>query len=64
MRASPGLESGRRGQIERMKLRIVPTIVAAKTMIIADLAVFLASPRGRYVNGTVVDVDGGGRFRA
>lgn len=31
---------------------------------IADLAVFLASPRGRYVNGTVVDVDGGGMFRA
>lgn len=31
---------------------------------IADLAVFLASQRGRYVNGTVVDVDGGGMFRA
>ena len=31
---------------------------------IADLAVFLASPRGQYVNGTVVDVDGGGMFRA
>ena len=31
---------------------------------IAELAVFLASPRGRYVNGTVVDVDGGGMFRA
>ncbi len=31
---------------------------------IADLAVFLASPRGAYVNGTVVDVDGGGMFRA
>ncbi|MBR0679938.1 SDR family NAD(P)-dependent oxidoreductase [Roseomonas eburnea] len=31
---------------------------------IADLAVFLASPRGTYVNGTVVDVDGGGMFRA
>ncbi|WP_137126786.1 short-chain dehydrogenase/reductase [Roseomonas sp. HF4] len=31
---------------------------------IADLAVFLASPRGHYVNGTVVDVDGGGMFRA
>lgn len=30
---------------------------------IADLAVFLASPRGRYVSGTVVDVDGGGMFR-
>jgi 3-oxoacyl-[acyl-carrier protein] reductase len=30
---------------------------------IADLAVFLASPRGAYVNGTVVDVDGGGMFR-
>jgi 3-oxoacyl-[acyl-carrier protein] reductase len=30
---------------------------------IADLAVFLASPRGQYVNGTVVDVDGGGMFR-
>jgi NAD(P)-dependent dehydrogenase (short-subunit alcohol dehydrogenase family) len=30
---------------------------------IADLAVFLASPRGHYVNGTVVDVDGGGMFR-
>jgi NAD(P)-dependent dehydrogenase (short-subunit alcohol dehydrogenase family) len=30
---------------------------------IADLAVFLASPRGTYVNGTVVDVDGGGMFR-
>jgi len=31
---------------------------------IADLAVFLASPRGVYVNGTVVDVDGGGMWRA
>ncbi|WP_270938401.1 short-chain dehydrogenase/reductase [Falsiroseomonas oryzae] len=31
---------------------------------IADLACFLASPRGAYVNGTVVDVDGGGMFRA
>jgi NAD(P)-dependent dehydrogenase (short-subunit alcohol dehydrogenase family) len=30
---------------------------------IADLAVFLASPRGVYVNGTVVDVDGGGMWR-
>jgi NAD(P)-dependent dehydrogenase (short-subunit alcohol dehydrogenase family) len=30
---------------------------------IADLSVFLASPRGGYVNGTVVDVDGGGMFR-
>ena len=30
---------------------------------IADLAVFLASPRGAYLNGTVVDVDGGGTFR-
>jgi NAD(P)-dependent dehydrogenase (short-subunit alcohol dehydrogenase family) len=30
---------------------------------IADLAVFLASPKGAYVNGTVVDVDGGGMFR-
>jgi hypothetical protein len=25
--------------------------------------VFLASPRGVYVNGTVVDVDGGGMWR-
>jgi NAD(P)-dependent dehydrogenase (short-subunit alcohol dehydrogenase family) len=31
---------------------------------IADLAVFLASPRGVYVNGTVVDVDGGGMWRS
>jgi NAD(P)-dependent dehydrogenase (short-subunit alcohol dehydrogenase family) len=30
---------------------------------IADLAVFLASPRGAYINGTVVDVDGGAMFR-
>jgi NAD(P)-dependent dehydrogenase (short-subunit alcohol dehydrogenase family) len=30
---------------------------------IADLAVFLASPKAGYVNGTVVDVDGGGMFR-
>lgn len=30
---------------------------------IADLAVFLASPRAAYVNGTVVDVDGGGMYR-
>ncbi len=30
---------------------------------IADLAVFLASPRGAYINGTVVDVDGGGMYR-
>ena len=30
---------------------------------IADLSVFLASPRGAYVNGTVVDVDGGGMYR-
>jgi NAD(P)-dependent dehydrogenase (short-subunit alcohol dehydrogenase family) len=30
---------------------------------IADLAAFLASPRGGYVNGTVVDVDGGAMFR-
>jgi 3-oxoacyl-[acyl-carrier protein] reductase len=30
---------------------------------IADLAVFLASPKAAYINGTVVDVDGGGMFR-
>jgi len=30
---------------------------------IADLAVFMASPRGGYLSGTVVDVDGGGLFR-
>jgi NAD(P)-dependent dehydrogenase (short-subunit alcohol dehydrogenase family) len=30
---------------------------------IADLAAFLCSPRGGYVNGTVVDVDGGAMFR-
>jgi NAD(P)-dependent dehydrogenase (short-subunit alcohol dehydrogenase family) len=30
---------------------------------IADLAVFLSSARGGYVNGTVVDVDGGGMYR-
>jgi NAD(P)-dependent dehydrogenase (short-subunit alcohol dehydrogenase family) len=30
---------------------------------IADLSVFLASPRAAYINGTVVDVDGGGLFR-
>ena len=30
---------------------------------IADLAAFLASPRGGYINGTVVDVDGGAMFR-
>jgi NAD(P)-dependent dehydrogenase (short-subunit alcohol dehydrogenase family) len=30
---------------------------------IADLAAFLASSRGGYVNGTVVDVDGGDMFR-
>jgi len=30
---------------------------------IGDLAAFLASPRAGYVNGTVVDVDGGGMFR-
>ena len=30
---------------------------------IADLAVFMASPRGGYLSGTTVDVDGGGLFR-
>ena len=30
---------------------------------IADLAVFLASPRAAYINATVVDVDGGGMSR-
>jgi NAD(P)-dependent dehydrogenase (short-subunit alcohol dehydrogenase family) len=30
---------------------------------IADLAAFGCSPRGAYINGTVVDVDGGGMFR-
>jgi NAD(P)-dependent dehydrogenase (short-subunit alcohol dehydrogenase family) len=35
--------------------------IAAKE--IAELAAFLSSPRGAYVNGTVVDVDGGGMFR-
>jgi NAD(P)-dependent dehydrogenase (short-subunit alcohol dehydrogenase family) len=30
---------------------------------IADLAVFLASPRAGYLSGTVVDVDAGGMFR-
>jgi NAD(P)-dependent dehydrogenase (short-subunit alcohol dehydrogenase family) len=30
---------------------------------IGDLAAFLASPRAGYLNGTVVDVDGGGMFR-
>ncbi len=30
---------------------------------IGDLTAFLASPRAAYVNGTVVDVDGGGMFR-
>ncbi len=31
---------------------------------IGDLAVFLSGPRGGYVNGTVVDVDGGAMFRS
>lgn len=31
---------------------------------IADLAVYLASPRGHYIAGTVVDVDGGGMWRS
>jgi 3-oxoacyl-[acyl-carrier protein] reductase len=30
---------------------------------IADLAVMLASPRGSYMSGTVVDADGGQQFR-
>ena len=30
---------------------------------IADLTVFLSGARGAYVNGTVVDVDGGGMYR-
>ena len=30
---------------------------------IAELAVFGASPRGGYINGTVLDVDGGGQFK-
>ena len=30
---------------------------------IGDLAAFLASPRAAYLNGTVVDADGGGMFR-
>jgi 3-oxoacyl-[acyl-carrier protein] reductase len=30
---------------------------------IAELAVFGASPRGAYLNGTVIDVDGGGQFK-
>ncbi|WP_424814252.1 short-chain dehydrogenase/reductase [Roseococcus sp. YIM B11640] len=30
---------------------------------IAELAVFGASPRGGYISGTVVDVDGGGWFK-
>ena len=31
---------------------------------IAELAVFSASPRGGYLSGTVIDVDGGGMHRA
>ena len=30
---------------------------------IAELAVFGASPRGGYIAGTVIDVDGGGWFK-
>jgi 3-oxoacyl-[acyl-carrier protein] reductase len=30
---------------------------------IAELAVFGASPRGGYLAGTVIDVDGGGQFK-
>ena len=30
---------------------------------IAEMAVFGASPRGGYLNGTVVDIDGGGQFK-
>jgi NAD(P)-dependent dehydrogenase (short-subunit alcohol dehydrogenase family) len=30
---------------------------------IADLAAFACSPRGAYINGTVLDVDGGAMFR-
>jgi NAD(P)-dependent dehydrogenase (short-subunit alcohol dehydrogenase family) len=30
---------------------------------IADLAAFACSPRGAYINATVLDVDGGGMFR-
>jgi NAD(P)-dependent dehydrogenase (short-subunit alcohol dehydrogenase family) len=30
---------------------------------IAEVAVFAASPRGGYINGTVIDVDGGGMYR-
>jgi NAD(P)-dependent dehydrogenase (short-subunit alcohol dehydrogenase family) len=30
---------------------------------IAEMAVFGASPRGGYLNGTVIDIDGGGQFK-
>jgi NAD(P)-dependent dehydrogenase (short-subunit alcohol dehydrogenase family) len=30
---------------------------------IAEMAVFGASPRGGYLNGTVIDIDGAGQFK-
>jgi NAD(P)-dependent dehydrogenase (short-subunit alcohol dehydrogenase family) len=53
---------GDEGRWEEM-LQGLPLGRPAEPEEIAELAVFLASPRGGYLSGTVIDVDGGGQFR-
>jgi len=40
-------------------LQSIPSGRGASKQEIADLALYLASPSGQYVNGTVITIDGG-----
>jgi 3-oxoacyl-[acyl-carrier protein] reductase len=44
-------------------MKSLPMGRMGETAEIADMVAFLASPRSSYVSGTVVNVDGGARFR-
>lgn len=57
------LAAGRGGDSYKAQLADLPFQRMAKAQEIADCAWFLASDEARYISGTVIDVDGGARWR-
>ena len=58
------LAAGRGGDSDKSQIADLPFQRMAKAEELADCAWFLASDEARYISGTVIDVDGGARWRA
>jgi len=57
------LAAGRGGEAYKAALKDMPFKRMAKAQEIAECAWFLASESAQYISGTVIDVDGGSRWR-